>query len=141
MNKISFEEMLDDAYMQLDNEMRNQVLVLPTFDFETSTVRLHWKNVKEYLRTIRRNPDHFVNWMKQELPTKPINWFSGSKSDGLIIHGKFPNKSEVTDLAVKYVEHFVLCKSCKSPQTDMIKEDSKKYLFVCNSCGSNYYIS
>jgi translation initiation factor 2 beta subunit (eIF-2beta)/eIF-5 len=139
MNKMSFEEMLNDAYEHLDCT-KNQVMVLPSFDIETSTVRLHWKNVKEYLKTIKRSPDHFINWLKQEMPTKPINWYSSSKSDGMIVHGKFPKKNELTDLAIKYVETFVICSSCKSPNTDMVKEDSKKYYFSCNSCGMTQYM-
>jgi translation initiation factor 2 beta subunit (eIF-2beta)/eIF-5 len=139
MNKLLFEDMLNDAFKHLD-DTKNQVLVLPSFDIDTNTVRLHWKNIKEYLKIIKRSPSHFINWLKQELPTKLINWYSSSKSDGLIVHGKFQKKTEVTELALKYVETFVICSSCKSPNTDMTKEDSKKFYFNCNSCGMTQYI-
>ena len=137
---ITFENMVNEAYQQLDRESRGETLILPPPVTCIETTRLHWKNVKEYLRVIRRHPDHFMSFLKKEIPGKEINWFSGSKSDGLIIHGKRQNNKELTELSLKYIDTFVICSSCKHADTHLIKESSKNYQFECLDCGMKKYM-
>jgi len=138
---LSFEQMLDESYQYLERESKCELLVLPTFDIDVNVVRLHWKNIEEYLNKIKRTSDHFMTWLKQELPNKPVNWYSATKSEGIIIHGKRQKKVDVIDLAIKYVNAFVLCSSCKSPNTTMTKDASKNYEFACMDCKMTLYKS
>jgi translation initiation factor 2 beta subunit (eIF-2beta)/eIF-5 len=137
---LDFNTLVNDAYIILDQQARGQDLILPEIIAESSPTRLHWKNVKEYLKVIRRHPDHFIEWMSSELPGQEINWFSGSKSDGLIVHGKRQKKSDLADLALKYVNVFVVCPSCKCADTKMTKTTHKTHEFECFSCGMKKFI-
>ena len=136
MDKYNFELMTNEAYQSLDQSNSGELLILPEITLDIGTTRLHWKNIKEYLRVIRRNPDYFIDFLKHQIPGKDINWFSGSKSDGLIIHGPRQKKFEITDLARKFVNEYVICTSCKKADTSMNKLNSKTYEIICNDCGN-----
>ena len=132
--EFNFDLMVDDAYQNLNDNDKNDLLVLPKMDIEISMSRLHWKNVKQYLQVINRHPDHFMNYLKNELNSKDINWYSNSKSDGLIIHGKSQKKNEITSIAISYINNYVICSSCKKSNSLLTKND--KYLeFQCLDCG------
>lgn len=135
INFETFETLVNKAYSLLDQQSCGKDLILPEIVVEIGTIRLHWKNVKDFLKVVRRHPEHFIAWLKSELPSKEINWFSESKSDGLIIHGKRQKKSDVVDMAIKYVNTFVMCSSCKRSDTIMSKSCNKQWEFECENCG------
>jgi translation initiation factor 2 beta subunit (eIF-2beta)/eIF-5 len=137
---MDFNTLVNNAYLILDQQSRGENLILPDIIIEIGTTRLHWKNVKDFLKIIQRHPDHFMDWLKSELPSQEINWFSGSKADGLIIHGKRQKKSDITDMALKYVNNYVICSSCKHADTKMIKINHKQWEFECMDCGMKKFI-
>lgn len=139
--EFDFETLVNQAYTILDNQSNGSDLILPEVDVEIGTTRLHWKNVKEYLKVIKRHPDHFIDWLRSELPSQSINWFSGSKSDGLIIQGKRQRKSDVIELVLKYVNEYVICPSCKKADSLMTKLHSKQYEFECQDCGMKKFVT
>lgn len=136
MSTYNFEQMVNEAYQILEEPIAGEYLVLPNMQIDIGTTRLHWKNVKAYLKTISRNPDYFMEFLKHEIPGKSVNWFSGSKSDGLIIHGKKQKSTEITNLSIKFVNTYVLCSACKKSNTLMNKLTSKTYEIICNDCGT-----
>ena len=136
MSTYNFEQMVEEAYQLLNPSDSGDLLILPDITLDIGTTRLHWKNVKAYLQVIRRHPDYFMDFLKHELPSKEINWFSASKSDGLIIHGKKQKKAEITELARKFVNNCVVCSTCKKPNTEMEKMNSKYYEINCLDCGA-----
>jgi len=137
--ETDFNKLANDAYHILDQQYKSGNLTLPEVNVEIEPTRLHWKNVKEFLKLVRRHPDHFMNWLKTELPNQEINWFSGSKSDGLIIHGKRQKKSNITNMILKYVNTFIICTSCKHADTIMTKSN-KHWEFECIDCGMKKFI-
>jgi len=132
-----FDIMMNKAYQILEAKetSSNTIFTLPPLVIDIDTTRLHWKNIKEILKFIDRDPEHFMTFLKSEMPGKEVNWFSSSKSDGLIIHGKKQNKAYIESLTLKYVEAFVICPGCKKPETQMLKIKSKLYEFECLVCG------
>lgn len=135
--EFNFENMVNEAYESLNNNS-SDVLVLPKIDLDINQSRLHWKNVKEFLKVINRQSDHFIYFLKKEM-MKEINWYSKSKSDGLIIHGKFQKKSDISNLAIKYINNYVICSSCKKVDTVIIKEN-KDNIFECLVCGMKKFV-
>jgi len=137
-----FDTMVNEIYEILDTNTNDTSLVLPKIDIERTPTRLHWTNVKKLLQTIKRNPDHFMSFLKLENPGKTIDWYSDSKSDGLIIHGMKLKLSDLTELTLKYVNNYVLCPSCHHKETKMIRDtEIKKYKFECLKCGFQNYIN
>jgi translation initiation factor 2 beta subunit (eIF-2beta)/eIF-5 len=128
--KPTFDKMVEEAYMFLtDNSKQREKLIIPDIKTNIETTRLHFININNILKIIRRTPDHFSSWLSAEIPDKTINWLSSDKDEGLIIHGKFRKDTEIAKLVLKYVNMFVVCTSCKSTNTDMTKTQ-----FICNDC-------
>jgi translation initiation factor 2 subunit 2 len=130
-----FEYMLDEAYTLLDNNNRNIRLNLPDPIIESTPTRFHWKNVKDFLKILHRHPEHFMDFMKKSMPNREINWFSESKSEGIVILGKYQKKNEIIDVITKYTTKYVICSSCKNPNTKLDKTDTKLLEFECFNCG------
>ena len=69
--------------------------MLQQLEVEVSSTWLHWKNVEQFCQVVKRDPDHFISFLKREM-----NLFSGSKA---MVNIKV-NKKDVTEMALKYVK-------------------------------------
>jgi translation initiation factor 2 beta subunit (eIF-2beta)/eIF-5 len=142
MDNNDFNLMIDEAYFKLNELIDisitiNEKLILPKIETEICSTKLYWKNIIEYLDILNRSPEHFMLFLKNELCDKEINWYSGNKLDGIIIHGKYQKNSNIVDLIKKYINAYVICTSCKKMNTELIKITLKKHNFKCLSCEMN----
>lgn len=87
-------------------------------------------NIKEISDRMHRPTEHVIQFLFAELGT------SGSVdgSARLVIKGRYMPKQLETVLR-KYITEYVLCKTCKSINTKLSKEN-RIYFLECNSCGS-----
>ena len=137
---LDWSTMVNKAYDMLGATEKKSTLVLPKPEYEAMPTRIHWKNIKEYLKTINRSPEHFFKWLCSEIPDREVAWMSASIKDGLIVQGKRQKISDINDLSIKYINEFVTCSSCNSYNTTLGKEiDIKAWLFNCQTCGSTKY--
>ncbi|SCU91883.1 LADA_0F12750g1_1 [Lachancea dasiensis] len=94
-------------------------------------------NIQEISEKLQRNPEHLIQYLFAELGT------SGSV-DGqkrLVMKGKFMPK-QMENVLRRYILEYVTCKTCKSINTDLRKEQSNRLFFlVCKSCGSTRSVS
>jgi translation initiation factor 2 beta subunit (eIF-2beta)/eIF-5 len=136
----SFNEMLSDVYFQFDTTMSEETkLILPNPELEKSTTRILWKP-KSFLDRIQNPKEHFYEFISRETGKK-INWVSNCISDGIIIHAKKISQNDIINLMKKYVDLYVLCKICKSSQTEMQRDtEIKKYRIKCIHCNSEYTV-
>jgi translation initiation factor 2 subunit 2 len=139
MEEINFEEMLDILLNKIDKKQNKINITLPDPILIKSGNNIIWKNIKDYLKIVKRPPIHFMNFLNYELSCL-INWISDSKSDGCIIHQKIKSNT-IIDLMKKYIKEYVLCKSCQSINSIITKNKTlKKYNFICYDCNSNYSV-
>ena len=138
----TFEMMVDSAYDELSKLSKPKIkLILPNIEATIETTRLHWHNICDIMTIIRRDPEHFIIWFQNELTAKkPVNWYSGNKDDGLIVHGRFRKNDEIKSLLLKYVNAFVVCVACNSSDSDINRIASGELQFKCNDCGTTRYI-
>ncbi|QLG70723.1 hypothetical protein HG535_0A06650 [Zygotorulaspora mrakii] len=96
-----------------------------------------FSNVQDISEKLQRAPDHLMQYLFAELGT------SGSV-DGqkrLVIKGKFQSK-QMENVLRRYIMEYVTCKTCKSINTLLKKEQSNRLFFlVCKSCGSTRSVS
>jgi translation initiation factor 2 subunit 2 len=92
-------------------------------------------NVKEIAERMHRPTEHIIQFLFAELGT------SGSVdgSNRLIIKGRFQQKQIETVLR-RYIMEYVSCKTCKSVNTKLVKENRLVFL-DCSSCGSRRSVS
>ncbi|RLG15037.1 MAG: translation initiation factor IF-2 subunit beta [Candidatus Nanohalarchaeota archaeon] len=87
------------------------------------------KNIDDIAKTIRRDANHLIKFMAAELASQGVR-------SGMIITfiGKFPNSLANKKLE-KYVVMFVLCPTCKKPDTTIIKIGRISFI-KCEACGA-----
>ncbi|AMD21413.1 HER134Cp [Eremothecium sinecaudum] len=94
-------------------------------------------NIQEISEKLQRSTEHLIQYLFAELGT------SGSV-DGqrrLVIKGKFQSK-QMENVLRRYIMEYVTCKTCKSINTELKKEQSNRLFFlVCKSCGSTRSVS
>lgn len=135
----TFEIMLDDLYDNLEQKNNLTKFIIPEPILIKNGNNNHWKNVKDFLKLAKRPPDHYVNYLSDQLSCK-INWLTESKSHGLIIYKKI-KPLVLTENMNNYLKDYVLCKSCKSSDTYIEKDKIiRKYNFICTNCDAKYYI-
>lgn len=96
-----------------------------------------FSNIQDISEKLQRSTDHLIQYLFAELGT------SGSV-DGqkrLVIKGKFQAK-QMENVLRRYILEYVTCKTCKSINTELKKEQSNRLFFlVCKSCGSTRSVS
>lgn len=83
-------------------------------------------------RSIHRQQEHFLAYMGAELGT------TGSIQDGgrLVIKGRFTAEA-IAKVLRKYMMEYVICRSCRSPDTVLMRDANTRLFFVsCESCGA-----
>lgn len=96
-----------------------------------------FSNIQDISEKLQRSPDHLIQYLFAELGTSGS--IDGQKR--LVIKGKFLSK-QMENVLRRYILEYVTCKTCKSINTELKKEQSNRlYFLVCKSCGSTRSVS
>ncbi|EKM57283.1 uncharacterized protein PHACADRAFT_254972 [Phanerochaete carnosa HHB-10118-sp] len=87
-------------------------------------------NVADICKRMHRQPEHTIQFMFAELGTTG----SIDGSGRLVIRGKF-SQAQIENVLRRYIVEYVTCKTCKSPDTLLVKEN-RIFFVACESCGS-----
>ena len=129
-----YEKLLEIAYKDVkqikDNGERFEI---PKVEGRFEGKKTILTNFSQIIVQIRRDPEHFQKFLLKELAT------SGQREgDRLILNNKIPSK-KINQKIEQYVNEFVLCKECKKPDTEIVKEDRLSFLH-CLACGAKHPI-
>ena len=135
----TYEELLDRVFgilkennPELTGERRRTSLKPPQVARE-GTKKTVFTNFMDIARSINRNPEHLQQFILAELGT------SGSL-DGqqrLIMKGRFLPKAFEGCLR-RYMNEYVLCNSCKSPDTLLDRDSSSRIMYLkCQQCNAS----
>ena len=98
-----------------------------------SSKKTLWVNFQEICSMMQRDPQHLFAFFMAELGTEG----SMDGNQRLIIRGKFVAKY-IESLLRKYVVEYVTCEMCRSPNTDLDKNQATRlYFCTCRDCGSS----
>lgn len=91
-----------------------------------------WVNYQEICKTLNRDPQHVYSFLMAELGTEG----SIDGNERLVIRGRYLPKY-IESLLKKYAMEYVTCEMCRSPQTDLVKDQNTRLYFLnCRNCGS-----
>lgn len=94
-------------------------------------------NIHQISQVLQRNPEHLVQYLFAELGTSGS--IDGEKR--LIIKGRYQPK-HIEGVLRKYIQEYVICKTCKSMNTELKRESANRLHFiVCKACGSTKSVS
>jgi translation initiation factor 2 subunit 2 len=130
----SYENLLNEAYSKIKPvETKRERFEIPRAEghFEGSKTIL--TNIPHIVSYIRRNMDHFLKYFLKELATS--GKFDGTR---IVLQTKI-SSSKINDKINQYIDEFVICKECKKPDTELLKE--KGFLFIhCLACGAKHSV-
>ncbi|KAF8625104.1 hypothetical protein AX15_005576 [Amanita polypyramis BW_CC] len=87
-------------------------------------------NIADICKRMHRQPEHVIQYLFAEMGTTG----SVDGSSRLVIKGRFQQK-QVENVLRRYIVEYVTCKTCKSPDTLLTKEN-RIFFMACESCGS-----
>nr|KAF9453401.1 eukaryotic translation initiation factor 2 beta [Macrolepiota fuliginosa MF-IS2] len=87
-------------------------------------------NVTDICRKMHRQPEHVIQFLFSEMGTTG----SVDGAGRLVIKGRFQQK-QVENVLRRYIVEYVTCKTCKSLDTLLTKEN-RIFFMACESCGS-----
>jgi len=127
-----YEKLLDEAYSKVKQiEKKGERFEIPKIEGHFEGKKTILTNFFQMVSYIRRNPEHFQKFLLKELAT------SGQKEgDRLVLNNKIPS-AKINSKVEDYVKEFVLCKECKKPDTEIIKEDKVTFIH-CLACGAKH---
>jgi translation initiation factor 2 subunit 2 len=89
------------------------------------------QNFKQICDVIRREPKVVSKWFAKELAV-PAQ--IGEKGE-LVLTGRF-NTKIIEKLLNMFVDQYVICPTCKGPDTELIRLDRKVWILRCHVCGA-----
>ncbi|OIT34788.1 PREDICTED: eukaryotic translation initiation factor 2 subunit beta-like [Nicotiana attenuata] len=109
---------------------RRRTVMRPPQVLREGTKKTVFVNFMDLCKTMHRQPEHVMTFLLAEMGT------SGSL-DGqqrLVIKGRFAPKN-FEGILRRYVNEYVICNGCKSPDTILSKEN-RLFFLRCEKCGS-----
>ncbi len=132
----SYEEMLDEAYEKvkpISADSRFERFEIPKANVQIVGTKTIISNFLQICSYIRRDPLHLSKFLSRELAS-----FSKIENERLILNRKLPI-NQINDKISLYVNEFVVCRECKKPDTELIKQGD--FMFIhCLACGAKHSV-
>lgn len=128
----TYEEMLKRAMEKLPK----RVATRDRFEIPQVVCEIHGsksmvKNFVNISNILRRDQTHLSKFLFKELAT------AGSVQDGVLIFQGNVSREKLQKKIEEYAKNFVYCKECRSPDTELMKEDRITFL-KCEACGAKH---
>ncbi|MEM3074577.1 MAG: translation initiation factor IF-2 subunit beta [Candidatus Pacearchaeota archaeon] len=129
---MDYEQLLEDAYKNLKKSSSiGERFKMPEIKIEiigNKTILSNFSQVSSY---IRRKPENLMKFLSKELASQCKH-----EGDRLIFNRKILSQ-KVIEKVYLYIQKFVICKECKKPDTEIIKEDNLSFIH-CLACGAKH---
>jgi len=130
---MDYKEALEKAYKEVKPIVASERFEVPEakgFIQGNKTIITNFSQIANYLK---RNPEHLAKYLAKELATSFV-----LEMPRLILNRKIKIE-KVNEKIQNYVKEYVICKECKKPDTEFIKQDRLLFLH-CLACGSKYSV-
>jgi len=114
----NYEQLLNEAFSKVKKiEGTGERFEIPKVEGLFEGKKTILTNFFQIASQIRRDPEHFQKFLLKELATP-----GQKEGERLILNNKIPSK-KINQKLEQYINEFVLCRECKKPDTEFIKED------------------
>jgi len=129
-----YEKLLGEAYKDIKPvESKIDRFEIPKVEGHIEGTKTIITNFKQIATYIRRDENQFLKFLLKATASAGV-----LKGDRLILTRKIPSKL-VNEKIESYVNEFVLCKECKKPDTELIKQDRMSFVH-CLACGAKHSV-
>ncbi len=130
----NYENLLDNAYEKVkplkESKERFEIPKVEGHIEGTKTIITNLPQIASYLR---RDINHLLKHLLKELATPGV--FKGNR---LVLQTK-QSSQKINEKINDYANEFVICRECKKPDTQLIKEPP--FLFIkCLACGAKHSV-
>lgn len=109
---------------------RRRTVLRPPQVLREGTKKTVFVNFMDLCKTMHRQPEHVMTFLLAELGTNG----SLDGQQRLVVKGRFAPKN-FEGILRRYVNEYVICNGCKSPDTILSKEN-RLFFLRCEQCGS-----
>jgi translation initiation factor 2 subunit 2 len=129
-----YEKLLTEAYKDLKPiEHNGERFEIPRIEGHVEGTKTILTNLQQIASTLRRKQEHLLKFLLKELAT------SGKiQGNRVILQRKIPS-SKINEKIHDYTNEFVICKECKKPDTELIKQDRLTFIH-CLACGAKHSV-
>ena len=131
---MNYEELLERAYKKVKKTETGERFEIPEVLSHVEGNKTIISNFQQIASYLRRSPEHLEKFLEKELAAQ-----GKQDSERLILIRKIPNK-KIQERIKIYTEKYVLCKECKKPDTELIKENQFTFIH-CLACGAKHSIA
>ncbi len=103
--------------------------VIPQFDSYVEGSRTIITNFSKVIKKLNRKPRHLILFLSKELATS-----FRKEGENYVLSGKISGE-RINNKLRKYVEMYVICPTCRKPDTKLIKEKAA-HILKCEVCGA-----
>ena len=130
----NYEQLLDSAYKEIKPITgKSERFEVPKIEGHLEGNKTILINVPQIASYLRRDINHLLKFLLKELA-------SSGKMQGnqLILQTKIQS-AKINEKIKQYTDEFVICRECKKPDTELIKD--KEFLFLhCLACGAKHSV-
>lgn len=129
MSEVNYETLLKRAMTILSKgKSENRLEVPPVISF-TEGSKTKISNLGEIAKILNRDEEHLIKYISKRLATQ-----ASKAGDKIVLKGVF-SREQLNVLIDQYMKEYVICPTCKRPDTKLVKEGEIIYL-ICLACGS-----
>jgi translation initiation factor 2 subunit 2 len=125
---MDYEALLEEAYQNVEPVEVCERFEIIKVNGHHEGIRTVISNFLQIAACMRRPATHIMKFLSKELASS-----AEISRDRLILSRKLSSK-DINLKIEKYANSFVLCKSCKKPDTELLDEKNKTFL-KCLACG------
>ena len=127
----TYEQLLEQAYQKVKPIKATERFEIPKVQGMVEGTKTIVTNFRQIADCLRRKPEHLSKFLSKELAS-----YIAIENDRAIFNRKL-SSARINEKVEQYVNEFVICKECKKPDTEIIKQD--KFLFIhCLACGAKH---
>lgn len=130
----TYEKLLEQAYGKIKKaDSSGERFEVPKVEGHFEGKKTIITNFAQLASIFRRNQEHLQKFLLKELAA------SGQREgDRLVLNIKVPS-SRINQKIEEYAREFVICKECKKPDTELIREPQSRVTFIhCLACGAKH---
>jgi len=131
MAKLDYEKLLKRIEKKLikNSKVTDDRFELPTVDVMWEGQKTYLRNFTEYPKLMRRDPSKLLQYLSKEfaVPAERVG-------DSAMFIGK-RDPDDFTRLLKIYVNDYVRCLTCQSPDT-RIEKEKRIHFLICEACGA-----
>lgn len=132
----AYEKMLDEAYGKIKPVSVSSAFErfeIPKANVQVIGNKTIITNFLQICSYIRRDPQHVMKFLSKELAA-----FSKIENERLVMNRKLMVQ-QINDKLTFYVNEFVICRECKKPDTELVKQGD--FMFIhCLACGAKHSV-